>query len=239
MHVYRSFDGGFSKTDITSTLPNRYPRRITVNPKDAKEVYVVFSGFTDTTVTGGHIFKSEDAGTTWTDISTSLPNLPFHCLAIDPNYPNNLYAGSDFTVYGSDNGGNSWFTYADGLPQAVMIFDLVVSPADNSIYAFTYGNGAYKNEMFSPGVGVPTVNSLISVKTFPNPASANLCIDLNRYTENVTIELFNTSGALVRQKQIPSAQKITWDVADIPEGTYLLNVKGNRIDYATKIAIVR
>jgi len=103
MHVFRSFDGGNSKTDISPGLPNRYPRRITVNPHNAQEVYAVFSGFSG--AAGGHIFKSEDAGTTWTDISTLLPDLPFHCLAIDPAFPQNLYAGCDFTVYGSYNGG--------------------------------------------------------------------------------------------------------------------------------------
>jgi hypothetical protein len=67
MHVYRSDDGGFAKTDISAGLPNRYPRRIAVNPNNCKEVYVIFSGFGS-----GHIFKSEDAGASWTDISTAL-----------------------------------------------------------------------------------------------------------------------------------------------------------------------
>ncbi|HYV91735.1 MAG TPA: T9SS type A sorting domain-containing protein [Chitinophagales bacterium] len=237
MHVYRSFDGGNSKTDISSGLPNRYPRRITVNPHNAKEVYVVFSGFNGGA--GGHIFKSENAGSTWTDISTPLPDLPFHCLAVDPDFPQNLYAGCDFTVYGSYNGGATWFTYSEGLPQAVMVFDLVISPSDKSIYAFTYGNGVYKNEMFDPNVGVQTVNSISSVKIFPNPASAILTIDLSRYTENLTLYLFSTSGRLVREEKIPSAQKIDWDVTGISIGTYFLKVKGSRIDFTTKVAVVR
>ena len=53
MQLYRSADGGSTYTDITGPLPNRYPRAITVNPHDSREVYAVFSGFGS-----GHIFKS-------------------------------------------------------------------------------------------------------------------------------------------------------------------------------------
>src|SRR4030095_4059506 len=135
MHVYRSDNGGYAKTDISAGLPNRYPRRIAVNPDNSREVYVIFSGFGI-----GHIFKSEDAGASWTDISTSLPDMPFHCLAIAPLQPKNIYAGSDFTVYSSIDGGLTWSAFDDGLPEAVQIFDLVISPSDRKLLAFTHGH---------------------------------------------------------------------------------------------------
>jgi hypothetical protein len=45
MHVYRSFDGGTTKEDITGTLPDRYPMRITVDPYNAQKLFIVFGGF--------------------------------------------------------------------------------------------------------------------------------------------------------------------------------------------------
>jgi photosystem II stability/assembly factor-like uncharacterized protein len=237
MRMYRSFNGGSSKTDISSGLPNRYPRRITVNPDNASEVYAVFSGFNG--AAGGHIFKSEDAGTTWSDISTGLPDLPFHCLAVDPAFPENLYAGCDFTVYCSDNGGSDWFTYSDGLPEAVMVFDLVVSPSDNSIYAFTHGHGVYKNALFDEGTFVQPIGAAASINIFPNPAASKFTVDLKHIVQDITIDLFSASGKFMREKKIAAAQQINYDVSDLPVGAYLLKVKGNEVDYIGKIAVMR
>jgi hypothetical protein len=120
-----------------------------------------------------------------------------------------------------------------------MVFDMVVSHSDNSIYAFTYGKGVYKNQLFAPGVGMQPVNSISSVKIFPNPASDYLTIQLNRYAQNLTLDLFNSSGKLVREEKISSAQKIDWDVTTIPIGSYLLKMQGNGTSYTMKIAVVR
>ncbi len=237
MHVYRSFDAGVTKTDITSILPNRYPRRITVNPKNASEVYVVFSGFNG--APGGHIFKSDDAGTSWNDISDSLPDLPFHCLTIDPDYPQNLYAGCDFTVYGSINGGISWFTYGDGLPTAVMIFDLVVSPFDKSIYAFTYGHGAYKNALLNPVSAINDVKENATVSIFPNPASDKVTINLTRYTQNVMLQLYSATGALVKEVRMDATQQLNFSVTSLRPGSYLISLRGNGLNYSDKIAVLR
>ncbi|HUM46571.1 MAG TPA: hypothetical protein PLD84_06570, partial [Chitinophagales bacterium] len=166
MHVFRSDDGGFTKTDISNGLPNRYPRRITVNPTDSREVYVVFAGFGT-----GHIFKSTNAGVTWTDISTSLPDIPFHCLAVDPLQEKNIYAGCDYTVYASSDGGVNWFTFADGFPDAVMVFDLVVSPSDRTLMAFTHGHGVYKTDLMDVDISVEELAAATAqLVVSPNPA---------------------------------------------------------------------
>jgi hypothetical protein len=40
-------------------------------------VYAVFSGFGT-----GHVFKSTNAGASWTDMSASLPDMPFECITV-------------------------------------------------------------------------------------------------------------------------------------------------------------
>src|SRR4029077_7559206 len=74
LKVFFSANEGANVTDITNGLPDRYPRRIAVNPSNSAEVYIVFSGFGT-----GHVFKSLNAGANWTDISSALPNIPFEC----------------------------------------------------------------------------------------------------------------------------------------------------------------
>jgi photosystem II stability/assembly factor-like uncharacterized protein len=237
MHVYRSGDGGNTITDISTGLPNRYPRRIIVNPENSKEIYIVYSGFSG--IDGGHIFKSNDAGSSWFDISSSLPDLPFHCLAIDPNNPSNIYAGCDYTVYVSSNGGSDWFTYADGFPDAVMIFDLVISPSDNSILAFTHGNGVYKNDLLEDAT---LANNLIQenmVVVWPNPASSFFKIKFDHFDSEISIKIFELNGKLIRESHYEVMQNITVNTQGLSQGNYLLSVTGNTINYSTKIAIVK
>jgi photosystem II stability/assembly factor-like uncharacterized protein len=236
MHFYRSVDGGETKEDITAGLPNRYARRITVHPLNAQIVYAVFSGFSGTT--GGHIFKSTNAGSTWTDVSISLPDIPFHCLVIDPAYPSNLYAGSDFTVYVSSNGGDNWFTYADGLPEAVMIFDLVISPSDQTLLAFTHGNGVYRNDLLEDAVSVsqPSPSPLFSV--YPNPVTEVVSIQFNKTVAQASLALIDYSGKEIAGRKIYSTRNFQWNLPGLPQGNYLLQAVTEGKTFTQKIAVI-
>ena len=60
-------------------------------------------------------------------------------LAIDPNNPNTLYAGSGSGVFRSTNGGGSWSAANDGLPD-YSVRALAIDPIDpNTIYAAIRG----------------------------------------------------------------------------------------------------
>ena len=66
-----SLDGGATWLDRTSGLPNRFVKAISGHPTDARTAWVTFSGF-DT----GHVWKTVNGGTTWTDVSGALPPSP-------------------------------------------------------------------------------------------------------------------------------------------------------------------
>jgi hypothetical protein len=130
------------------TVPNRYVKAIAYHPTDPATVYVALSGFDENTPGyPGHVFRTVNAtaGTpTWTNVSPPV-NLPINALAIDPGIPNTLYAGADLGVWKTTNGGSSWTFMgpASGMPN-VPVFDLLFSPADGHLVAFTYGRGAFK-----------------------------------------------------------------------------------------------
>ncbi|MBA3649356.1 MAG: T9SS type A sorting domain-containing protein [Chitinophagales bacterium] len=236
MHLFRSDDGGFTIHDISNGLPNRYPNRIAVNPLNDQELYVVFSGFG-----GGHIFKSENGGSSWTDISISLPDLPFHCLTIDPLQPKNLYAGCDFTVYASTDGGLSWFTYATNFPDAVMVFDLVISPGDRTLLAFTHGHGVYKNQLLDVSAGIAEINAS-SFTIFPNPVSDRLTISTNNKGGlPLSINIYNSLGALIKTQKLVtnSGGKISVDVSSLSEGNFLVSLVGNNLSLTRKMVVLR
>lgn len=141
--VFRWVNGS-GWTNITGTLPNRYPMDLRVDPTDAATVYIAMGGFGS-----GHVFKSTDAGANWTDITGTLPDAPTTSIAIDPLDPQVVYVGNDISVYVSTNGGSSWAGFGDGLPEGVIVSDLSISPSNRSIRVGTHGNGVYERKMLN------------------------------------------------------------------------------------------
>ena len=230
MKVFFSTNGGTTVTDITAGLPNRYPRRIAVNPTNSKEVYIVFSGFG-----GKHVFKSTNAGASWTDISVSLPDMPFECITVDPLHPGTLYAGCDFGVFYSLDKGNTWTSYDNGFPDATMVFDLIVSPSDRYLYAFSHGRGIFKRSLADVPNSVhpiSTVNS--SVKVYPNPAYDELHINTNGNSADKYITyLYDMEGKQIEISRF-TGTNYTINVNGLASGTYMLNLSKNGSPFATQ-----
>ena len=69
---------------------------IAVDPSDAtgKTVYATVMGFGYP-----HLYRSTNAGATWTNISANLPNAPANSVAVDPNNPLIVYVALDTGVY--------------------------------------------------------------------------------------------------------------------------------------------
>ncbi|WP_206370632.1 WD40/YVTN/BNR-like repeat-containing protein [Solimonas marina] len=136
-------------------LPNRYISGIAIDPNDPKTVYVALAGYanrqwvtpdsyldTNTDIGSGHVYKSTDAGETFTDISGDLPDVPFQSIAL---HDGQVIVGTDIGAFiSSDANGSSWTVLGDGLPSTVISW-LQVDPADDTgLYAAVYGRGVYR-----------------------------------------------------------------------------------------------
>lgn len=95
----------------TNGLPNRYISDIEPSVNDEKVCFVTLSGFNSS-----HVFKTTDLGKTWKNIRKNLPDIPTNCLTIHPDDENILFVGTDIGVYGTYNGGKSWFHWAQDSP---------------------------------------------------------------------------------------------------------------------------
>ncbi|MBJ6724765.1 putative Ig domain-containing protein [Geomesophilobacter sediminis] len=99
-------------------------------------------------VGGAGVYKSTDAGASWTGINTGLTGHNINVVVIDPTTPSTLYAGSgvgDGTVFKSTNGGASWAPAGTTLHYS-SIHSISVNPTDsNSVYAGT-DEGVFKSE---------------------------------------------------------------------------------------------
>ena len=89
-----------------------------------------------------YIYKSTDYGKTFKSIVNNMPAGPVNVIREDPRDPNVLYAGTDFGVYISTNGGAKWDVLGGNLP-SVQVSDLQFQKRENVLVISTYGRGMY------------------------------------------------------------------------------------------------
>jgi photosystem II stability/assembly factor-like uncharacterized protein len=129
-------------------LPVRAVNDIVVDPLDSRTAYVAYSGF-DANGTGrGHVFRTTDGGSSWADITGTLPDLPVNTLLIDPDSatpstPRVIYAGTDIGVFRVTLSGSLvWQPFGAGLPP-VVVNRLAYNPTTRQLLAATYGRGVW------------------------------------------------------------------------------------------------
>ena len=131
--------GAFTLKDITRNLPGRFVARVEFDPNDPATLYAVLGGFNGSP--GGHVFRTTLAATTWTDISPPL-DLPFNALALDGSgIATAVYAGTDFGVLRSVDGGASWSVLDDIHFPGAPVFDLAFH--NGELRAATFGRGMF------------------------------------------------------------------------------------------------
>lgn len=143
--------------DPNNVIPNNYISRVVIDPVDKNTAYVTL-----TTFTVNNVFKTRDlnnpAGPTWMPITGTinnpLPRVPVSSFVIDPQFPNNLYAGTDIGVYASIDGGSNWMPFGTGLPR-IAVFGLEMAPG-GIVRAATHGKGMYQ----IPALAVATASGV-------------------------------------------------------------------------------
>ena len=111
------------------------------DPTRASRVYATYSGFRS-----GHVFRSDDYGRTFVDISATLPDAPANTIAIDPADPRRLFVGTDAGVFITLDGGENWLSFNDQLPPAAVV-DLKIHGASRTLIAATHGRSMFRFDL--------------------------------------------------------------------------------------------
>jgi hypothetical protein len=172
----------------TGTLPPRTVTAVVPDTKDATGMtaYAVFSGFAVSTDTKGHIFKTSNGGTSWTDVSCSvascitpaasdLPNIPVNDLVVDPDVAGALYAATDLGVYATIDGGATWSTLDSGLPN-VAVLSLKLHEPSRALLATTHGRGAWSLVLSNFPFAGPHIASISPVLAQSGAAAFTLTV---------------------------------------------------------------
>lgn len=137
--VWRTADLGAHWTrQMDPDLPAVWVSRVVVDPDDASVAYATFSGFRAAD-RAPYVARTQDGGTTWTDVSGNLPKAPVNDLVVKGAA---LFVASDVGVYRSMDGGATWLKVGSGLPK-VPVTDIEVGSASNVLVAATFGRGIW------------------------------------------------------------------------------------------------
>ena len=135
--VFVSEDAGTTWQEHSPPSQYRAGNRISAGSVKGT-AYVALSG-----TEGARVFRTHDAGLTWTDISRGLPDLVINTILADPHQPGTLFAATDAGVAASTDDGQTWQDASGELPRAV-VFDLCLDPSSGRLAAATYGRGLWE-----------------------------------------------------------------------------------------------
>ena len=200
----RSDDDGVNWTSITP------PTGVTINSFAAKEntttVYATVSGYES----GDKVFMSSNNGSTWTNISSNLPNIVMKKVFLKKSTSNDtLYLGTELGVYWKDSATTNWSKLGTNLPN-VIISDLEFNYSDNTLFVGTFGRGMWKYPI-SGGVDIvapvadvsalPAVTGQCSVASLTAPTATDNCAG-------------SVTGTTTTTFPITSSTTVTWTYTD-------------------------
>ena len=143
-------------------LPNRFITSIAVSPTDTSTIYVTLGGYSrrwippgslqdkNAGIGTGHVFKSTDAGATFTDVSGNLPDVPATWATLRGGQ---VIVSTDVGVFANAPTGGTTYAPLKGLP-VVPISAVTLKPDDcDTLFAATYGRSVWKYQFASPVAG--------------------------------------------------------------------------------------
>lgn len=137
-------------TGGNTVLPNRPILDVAIDPVNPWIGYAAVGGFAENTPgTPGHVYRVtctvNCATFTWEDKSGNLPNIPADSIIANPRYPQQVFVGTDWGLYFTDNINAdvpTWYRFQAGLPN-VMIWDMAIDRGNTTLALFTRSRGAY------------------------------------------------------------------------------------------------
>ncbi|MEE4257010.1 MAG: PKD domain-containing protein, partial [Bacteroidales bacterium] len=146
--VYRTDQAGSSNPqwiELTSFLPaGGTAGDIEAHPFDENIVYIAL---------GDNIYKSDDKGLTWENITLNLPAVNKTSIAYYKNSREGLYVASDLGVFYKEEGMTEWVWFNQGLPVDASVREIEIyydayDVSEDAIRAGTYGRGLWSSDMW-------------------------------------------------------------------------------------------
>ncbi len=172
-HIYRLVQGerDWLKPEVLPKPERGYVSDLLIDPQNPDRIWATYS-----TAGKGGVFRSNDSGKSWQNVSNGLPNIGVNAIICDPMETDTLFIGCDVGIYRTKNGGNQWEDYNQGLPNAI-VGDLLFHEPTRLLRAGTRNRGVWEinvDEPQTPLVYLYLRDSILdSGKFLPSPPSGD------------------------------------------------------------------
>ncbi len=150
--VQVSEDGGatWRKIETFPGVPERsYVSRLEASLHDTGTVYAAFDNHKMADFKP-YLLKSTDRGRTWSSIVGDLPERgTVYALVEDHVQPDLLFAGTEFGVFFTRDGGKKWVQLKGGMPP-ITVRDLDIQRRENDLVVASFGRGFYVLDDYTP-----------------------------------------------------------------------------------------
>jgi photosystem II stability/assembly factor-like uncharacterized protein len=226
--LYRTFNMGGAWSMITAPGTEGITS-ITVHPNNPQEIWITRSGYSATQ----KVYHSVDGGTSWTNLSTGLPNAPVNTCVFENGSNNLIYIGTDAGVFWRDTLTNSWQLFSTGLP-FTSVTDLEIYYPTRKIRAGTFGRGIWESDLSSPLSASVLPNTMVAFTLYPNPSNASVQINYTSSSvEPIVISVVNMLGEIVYSQTLSGQNDLNLklEVDNWALGSYLVQiVQGDKIN---------
>ena len=167
-------------TGSNTVLPLRPVQGIALDPTvsaaNLPVGYAAVGGFNPNTPTmPGHVFQvtcTANCGSfTWVDKTGNLPDIPVDSIIVNPNNSHQIYAGTDWGVYYTDDitvASPTWLRFENGISHA-MVWDMQIDRGSTTLSVWTRSRGAYVYPL--PGASSPTPTPTASPSATATPTA--------------------------------------------------------------------
>ena len=187
----------FQLVNPPATAPGGYVLGIATHPDLENSAFITFG------VSGGpKIFRTDDLGQSWTDITGNLPNVPVHTLIVLPFDTSRFWIGTDIGLFESPDNGATWAYANSGIP-AVAIKKLKI--VGQEIVAATHGRGIWSVHLDElPPLEVPILSPILAQLPPPPPNYPLVRINFSTRSAHDSIQVIANDSVIARFGPTPA-----------------------------------
>ncbi len=211
---------------------------IETDPTIENRVYVITHG------KGKGLYRSDDAGLTWTKLFT---NDKMRGVAIATQNSNIIYASSSLSYHSggydstsigilvSYDAGATWDFANDGMAWTNGGHLDIETGTTPHIWAWSPGTGVQHSPIPNFTLGVDTENFANSqILVYPNPTIGKLYIDISRVENNAIAFVYSITGKKLKKINLSNQSISELDITSLSSGLYILKISGNHSNKTIK-----
>lgn len=235
-NVQVTTDGGATWTNVSANMKgapaNSWIPQVTASAFNAGEAFVVLNNYR-LGDNSAHLYQTKNFGKSWERIVDDTKVWGYVlCFVQDPVEPKLMFAGTEFGLYASFDGGKIWNKWITGYP-TVSTYDLAIHPREHDLIIGTFGRAIWvlddirplrhlaksgTNALNEKVVAIePPVAVMASTKNNPGyyyrgdalyegdnrPVAAALTAYVGEETtEKLKVEILSENGVVIREMEV-------------------------------------